>query len=57
MSHAKRDNEATPANATELDDDTIEEIRQIVRKHIVATMIQEDEYGNWTIDMVTGDDE
>jgi len=57
MSHAKRDNEATPANATELDDETIEEIRQIVRKHIVATMIQEDEYGNWTIDMVTGDDE
>ena len=65
MSHAKRDTEATPANAPpkltptgiDLDDETIEEIRRIVRKHIVATMIQEDEYGNWTIDMVTGDDE
>lgn len=57
MSHAKRDKEATPANAPELDDETIEQIRQMVRKHIVATMIQENEYGNWTIDMVTGDDE
>lgn len=56
MSHAKRETEATPANAPDLDEDTIEEIRRIVRKHIVATMIQEDEYGNWTIDMVTGDD-
>ena len=43
--------------SNDLDEETIEQIRQMVRKHIVATMIQEDEYGNWTIDMVTGDEE
>tara|TARA_R100001594_G_scaffold100888_1_gene135497 strand:+ start:395 stop:562 length:168 start_codon:yes stop_codon:yes gene_type:complete len=50
------DTPSTPTNA-ELDAETIEEIQQIVRKHIVATMIQEDEYGNWIIDMVTGGEE
>jgi len=47
------DTPSTPTNA-ELDAETIAQIQQLVRHHIVATMIQEDEYGNLTIDMVTG---
>lgn len=37
----------------ELDQKTIDEIRRIVRKHIVATMITVEDDGNWVIDMVT----
>ena len=50
------DTPSTPTNA-ELDAETIAQIQQLVRQHIVATMIQEDEYGNWIIDMVTGGEE
>ena len=44
-------NDATTTN--ELDQETIDEIREIVRKHIVATMITVEDNGNWVIDMVT----
>ena len=44
-------NDATTTN--ELDQKTIDEIRRIVRKHIVATMITVEDNGNWVIDMVT----
>ena len=47
-------NDATTTN--ELDQETIDEIREIVRKHIVATMITVEDNGNWVIDMVTEDD-
>jgi hypothetical protein len=40
-----------------LDEETIQYIRDTLRNHIVATMMREDEHGNWVIDMVTGDDE
>jgi hypothetical protein len=57
MSHAKRDTQATPANAPDLDEDTIQYIRESIRNYIHATMIQEDDDGNWVIDMVTDGDE
>ena len=44
-------NDATTTN--ELDQETIDEIREIVRKHIVATMITVEDNGNWVIDMET----
>ena len=47
-------NKETTTN--ELDDETIAQIREMVRNHIVTTMIQEDDNGNWVIDMVTQDD-
>ena len=47
-------NDATTTN--ELDQETIDEIREIVRKHIVATMITVEDNGNSVIDMVTEDD-
>ena len=50
----ENNNDATTTN--ELDQETIDEIRRIVRKHIVATMITEEEDGNWVIDMVTEGD-
>tara|TARA_Y100000361_G_C10929900_1_gene223331 strand:+ start:189 stop:356 length:168 start_codon:yes stop_codon:yes gene_type:complete len=50
------DTPSTPTNA-DLDAETIAQIQQLVRHHIVATMLMEDEYGNIVIDMVTGDDE
>ena len=46
----------TNAKMDDLDEETISEIRDMIRNHIVTTMIQEDEYGNWIIDMVTADD-
>lgn len=48
---AENNNDATTTN--ELDQETIDEIRRIVRKHIVATMITVEDDGNWVIDMVT----
>ena len=56
MSHAKRDTEATPANAPDLDEETIEQIREMFRMNVFSTVIEMDEYGNFTIDMVPGDD-
>jgi hypothetical protein len=50
----QQNNDATTTN--ELDQETIDEIRRIVRKHIVATMISVEEDGNWVIDMVTEGD-
>ena len=51
---AKNSNDDT--RTEELDQETIEEIGRIVRKHIVATMISIEDDGNWVIDMVTEDD-
>ena len=50
------DNEAERMNE-QLDEETIQYIRDAIRNHIHATMIQEDEHGNWVIDMVTEGDE
>ena len=50
----EQNNDATRTN--ELDQETIDEIRRIVRKHIVATMITVEDDGNWVIDMVTEGD-